>query len=246
MANRLTGTVAVVTGRRAASARRRRWPCTGRARWWPCWRRADRIEKLADAIAEEGGRAHTAEADIADHEQAERAIEDVANSLGRIDVLVNNAGMGRMSHIEGANVDEWKTMIDTNVTGLMQCTHAALPHLLNSALGERGLAHVVNISSVAGRVARVGNGVYAATKHAMGAFSESLRQEVTERHVRVGLVEPGMVRTELTTSPQGPTFNQDIEWMEAEDIADAVTYVVTRPRRASVNEILIRPTEQTR
>jgi NADP-dependent 3-hydroxy acid dehydrogenase YdfG len=247
MANKLTGTSAVVTGassgigKATALALHREGASVALLA-----RRADRLKELAETITAEGGAAHTAEADVADREQVERAIEQAASALGSIDVLVNNAGLGRMANIEDADVADWKAMIDTNITGLMQCTRAALPHLLASAQGERGLADVVNISSVAGRVARVGNGVYSATKHAVGAFSESLRQEVTERHVRVGLVEPGMVRTELTEGAQGPPFNQDIEWMEAEDIADAVTYVVTRPRRATVNELLIRPTEQTR
>ena len=247
MGNKLAGTGAVVTGassgigRATALALHREGAAVALLA-----RRADRLKELAGTITEEGGTAHTVEADVADREHVERAIEEAAAALGSIDVLVNNAGVGRMANIEGADVDDWKAMIDTNVTGLMQCTRAALPHLLASAEGQRGLADVVNISSVAGRVSRLGNGVYSATKHAVGAFSESLRQEVTERHVRVGLVEPGMVRTELTEGAHGPPFNQDIEWMEAEDIADAVTYVVTRPRRATVSELLIRPTEQTR
>lgn len=247
MTNKLTGTVAAVTGassgigRATALALHREGATVALLA-----RRADKLKELADVIAEEGGQAQTVEVDVADAEQAERAVEDVASTLGSIDVLVNNAGLGRMSNIEGADVADWRAMVDINVLGLMQCTQAALPHLLASAQGERGVADVVNISSVAGRVSRVGNGVYSATKHAVGAFSESLRQEVTERHVRVGLVEPGMVRTELTEGADGPSFNQGIEWMEAEDIADAVTYVVTRPRRATVNEILVRPTEQLR
>lgn len=247
MTNKLTGAVAVVTGassgigKATALALHREGATVALLA-----RRADKLKELTDAIVEEGGQAYAVEADVADAEQVQGAIEEVASTLGSVDILVNNAGLGRMSDIADGSVEDWKSMVDTNVMGLMQCTHAALPHLLASAQSERGVADVVNISSVAGRVSRVGNGVYSATKHAVGAFSESLRQEVTERHVRVALVEPGMVRTELTASPQGPSFNQDIEWMEAEDIADAVTYVVTRPRRSTINELLIRPTEQLR
>ncbi len=211
-------------------------------------RRREKLTELARRITDEGGRAHVVETDVADESRARRAVDEAAAALGGIDVLVNNAGLGRMDRILEASAQDWRTMLDTNVMGLLQCTHAALPHLLESAEGERGVADVVNISSVAGRVARTGNSVYAATKHAVGAFSESLRQEVTERHVRVALVEPGMVATELTEDSGGrsdPSLSE-IEWLHAEDIAEAVEHVVTRPRRASVNEILVRPTEQVR
>jgi NADP-dependent 3-hydroxy acid dehydrogenase YdfG len=144
-------------------------------------------------------------------------------------------------------------MVQLNLLGLFYCTHAALPHLLDAAAGgPRQVADLVNVSSVAGRVARVGSGVYNATKWGVVAFSESLRQEVTERHVRVSIVEPGAVLTELAThlrpeilELQAQTF-QNVEMLRAEDIADAVTYTVTRPRRVAVNELLVRPTEQVR
>jgi NADP-dependent 3-hydroxy acid dehydrogenase YdfG len=144
-------------------------------------------------------------------------------------------------------------MLEVNVRGLLYCTHAALPHLVKAAQGPpRQVADVVNISSVAGRVARLGSGVYNLTKHGVGAFSESLRQEVTQRHVRVSLVEPGAVDTELS-SHNRPEIQQviantfaDTERLQASDIADAITYIVTRPRHTAINELLIRPTEQTR
>ena len=144
-------------------------------------------------------------------------------------------------------------MLEVNVEGLLYCAHAALPHLLRAAQeGPRGVADMVNISSVAGRVARVGSGVYNLTKHGVGAFSESLRQEMSERHVRVSLVEPGAVDTELATHNRpeiraglDETFN-DVERLASEDIADAIAYIVTRPRHVAVNELLIRPTEQQR
>ena len=138
-----------------------------------------------------------------------------------------------------------------NVQGLLYCAHAALPHLLAAADDEpRRVADLVNISSVAGRVARLGSGVYSLTKHGVGAFSESLRQEVTARHVRVSLVEPGAVATELSSHVREEVragLKQrfaGVELMESADIADAIAYIVTRPRRVAINEILIRPTEQ--
>jgi NADP-dependent 3-hydroxy acid dehydrogenase YdfG len=142
-------------------------------------------------------------------------------------------------------------MISLNVQGLMYCTNAALPHLLTAAESEpRRVADIVNISSVAGRVARSGSGVYNASKFAVGAFSESLRSEITKRHVRVSLVEPGAVVTELS-SHNRPEIRemiaqrfQSFERLQSEDIADAIAYIVTRARHIAINEILVRPTEQ--
>ena len=150
-----------------------------------------------------------------------------------------------------APLEEWERMVDLNIKGLLYVAHAAMPHLLAAAEGgPRQVADLVNISSVAGRVARKGSGVYNATKHAVGAFSESLRQEVTGRHVRVSLVEPGAVATELPSHnrPEIQDTLKDrfgsIERLESEDIAEAIEFIVTRPRRVAVNEVLVRPTEQ--
>jgi NADP-dependent 3-hydroxy acid dehydrogenase YdfG len=214
-------------------------------------RRRDRIEALAKEIEATGRRALVVEADVADRAQAEAAVQRTVDELGRLDILVNNAGVMLLGPIADAPVEEWEQMVRVNVLGLLYCAKAALPHLLEAAeSSERGVADLVNISSVAGRVARLGSGVYNATKHAVGAFSESLRQEVTSRHVRVGLVEPGAVATELA-SHNRPEVREsmakrfgDIERMEAEDIAEAISWMVTRPRRVAVNEILVRPTEQ--
>jgi len=173
--------------------------------------------------------------------------------VGRLDTLVNNAGVMLLGPVEGAPLEEWQRMLAVNVAGLLYCAHAALPHLLRAAEeGPRGVADMVNISSVAGRVARVGSGVYNLTKHGVGAFSEALRQEVTERHVRVSLIEPGAVETELPDHNRPEILEgieqtfAGVEVLQARDIADAIAYIVTRPRRVSVNELLIRPTEQQR
>jgi NADP-dependent 3-hydroxy acid dehydrogenase YdfG len=153
--------------------------------------------------------------------------------------------------IEDAPTEEWDRMIELNLKGLINTTHAALPHLLAAAGGsERGCADVVNISSVAGRVARSGSGVYNLTKHGVGAFSESFRQEFADRKVRSTLIEPGAVDTELTDHLRDGVREQTLERLsgmhklEATDIADAIAFSVTRPWHVCLNEILIRPTEQ--
>lgn len=214
-------------------------------------RRKDRLDALAERVQTDGGKALVIEADITSREQAEAAVQRTVSELSRLDIVINNAGVMLLGPIEDAPLEEWERMVQINVLGLLYCSHAALPHLLKAAGdSQRGVADIVNISSVAGRVARQGSGVYNLTKHGVGAFSESLRQEVTGRHVRVSLVEPGAVATELASHNRpeiqesiGRRFGQ-IERMEAQDIADAIIYIVTRPRRVAINELLIRPTEQ--
>jgi len=214
-------------------------------------RRADRLEALAEELRGAGSTAVTIEADVTERAAAEAAVQRAVDELGRLDVLVNNAGVMLLGPIADAPVEEWERMVQVNVFGLLYCAKAALPHLLEAAgSGPRGTADLVNVSSVAGRQVRMGSGVYNATKHAVGAFSESLRQEVTGRHVRVSLVEPGAVATELAGHNRPEVLDTikrrfaDIERLEADDIADAVAYIVTRPRHVAVNEILIRPTQQ--
>jgi NADP-dependent 3-hydroxy acid dehydrogenase YdfG len=214
-------------------------------------RRRDRIEELGRRIEDRGRQALAIEADVGSLRQAQEAVERTVSGLGRLDVLVNNAGLMLLGPVQDAPIEEWERMLEVNVAGLLYCTHAALPHLLRAAQDSpRGVADVVNISSVAGRVARLGSGVYTLTKHGVGAFSESLRQEVTGRHVRVSLVEPGAVATELSSHNRPEIREQisqrlgDVERLHAPDIADAIGYIVTRPRHVAVNEILVRPTEQ--
>ncbi len=214
-------------------------------------RRRERLDALARRIEDTGGRALVVEADVTDREQAIGAVEATVGELGRLDTVVNNAGVMLLGPIVDAPVEEWDRMVALNVQGLLYVAHAALPHLLAAAqAGPRRVADLVNISSVAGRVARQGAGVYNLTKHGVGAFSESLRQEVTQRHVRVSLVEPGGTATELTDHlrPEIRALSAqrfaDVERLQADDIADAIAYIVTRPRRVAVNEVLIRPTEQ--
>lgn len=214
-------------------------------------RRADRLLALADDIRGLGGTALPVEADVSQRADAERAIDRAAQELGRIDVVVNNAGVMLLGPILDAPVEEWERMMHVNVLGLMYCARAALPHLLAAADQEpRHVADLVNVSSVAGRVVRLGSGAYNASKHGVGAFSESLRQEVTQRHVRVSLVEPGAVDTELASHNRAEIREgmqqrfAGLQRLDASDIADTIEYIVTRPRHVAVNEILVRPTDQ--
>jgi NADP-dependent 3-hydroxy acid dehydrogenase YdfG len=196
-------------------------------------------------------RAVAIEADVSSREQAQGAVERTVSELGRLDTLINNAGVMLLGPVQDAPLGEWEQMLEVNVAGLLYCAHAALPHLLSAAQSSpRGVADMVNVSSVAGRVARVGSGVYNLTKHGVGAFSESLRQEVSGRHVRVSLVEPGATDTELRSHNRPEVQEQiaqrfeGIKRLQAPDIADAIAYIVTRARHVAVNEILVRPTEQ--
>jgi NADP-dependent 3-hydroxy acid dehydrogenase YdfG len=214
-------------------------------------RRKDRLDALAASIRDQGGTALVLEADVTDQQQAAGAVERTVAELGRLDTLVNNAGLMLLGPVVGAPLQEWQQMVQINVLGLLYCAHASLPHLLYAAAsGPRQVADMVNISSVAGRVARSGNAVYSLTKHGVGAFSEGLRQELADRYVRVSLVEPGATATELASHNRPEVLdairNQFGQRMEADDIADAISYIVTRPRQVAVNEVLIRPTEQVR
>ena len=248
MTQTLDGTVALVTGASSGigEAAARALAAEG-AQIALAARRKDRL----DALAAELGGGLAIEADITDREQAIGAVETTASELGRLDIVVNNAGVMLLGPLVDAPVEEWDRMIDLNLKGLLYTAHAALPHLLRAAQdGPRNVADLVNISSVAGRRVGQGGGIYQVTKHGVGVFSEALRQEVTARFVRSSLVEPGATESELVThvreevrSNLAPSMGQILR---AEDIADAIVYIVTRPRHMAVNEILIRPTEQER
>jgi NADP-dependent 3-hydroxy acid dehydrogenase YdfG len=248
----LDGTVALVTGASSGIGEATAMALAERgASVAVVARRRDRLEQLARQIQDAGARALVIEADVGSREQAQQAVQQTVSELGRLDTLINNAGVMLLGPIEDAPLEEWERMLSVNVAGLLYCAHAALPHLLRAAQDSpRKIADMVNISSVAGRVARTGSGVYNLTKHGVGAFSESLRQEVTTRHVRVSLVEPGAVATELASHNRPEVLEGiqqrfgEIERLEAPDIADSIAYIVTRPARVAINELLIRPTEQ--
>jgi NADP-dependent 3-hydroxy acid dehydrogenase YdfG len=254
MAKSLDGTVALITGASSGIGAATALALAAQgARVAIAARRRDRLDALAQTIRAAGGTASVLEADVTDTEQAGALVDGTVAVLGRLDIVVNNAGLMLLGPIVGADPAEWDRMLELNVRALMHVTQAALPHLLRAAEGEpRRVADLVNISSVAGRVARAGSGAYNASKWAVNAFSESLRQEVTKRHVRVSLIEPGYVETELQ-SHNRPEIQAQIRTLvpaegglQATDIADAIVYVVTRERHIAINEVLIRPTEQDR
>jgi clavulanate-9-aldehyde reducatase len=209
---------------------------------------ARRVDRLADLEKEIRGHdvdALTLALDVTDEDAVRAAVASTVDTLGGLDVVVNNAGIMLLGQIEGADTQDWRRMLDTNVLGLMYVSHAALPHLLE----RKGT--LVQISSTAGRVARSGSGAYNASKWAVNAFSEALRQEVTGRGVRVVVIEPGVVATELREHITQPAAKARINasaaamrQLQASDIADAILYAVTAPDHVSVNEVLIRPTDQ--
>jgi NADP-dependent 3-hydroxy acid dehydrogenase YdfG len=252
MTERLDGTVALVTGassgigEAAALSLAEHGAAVAIAA-----RRVDRLQGLAKRIQDAGGTALVIEADVTDEAQARAMVERTVAELGRLDTLINNAGMMLLGPAVDAPLSEWQQMVDINVKGLLYCAHAALPHLLAAAENSpRRVADMVNISSVAGRQTRSGSAVYNATKHGVGAFSDALRQEVTKRHLRISLVEPGAVATELASHNRAEIQEgmkarfASMERLQATDIADAIAYIVTRPRHVAINEILVRPTEQ--
>jgi clavulanate-9-aldehyde reducatase len=210
-------------------------------------RRTDRIDALAERIDGDGGKALALETDVADEQQARAFVEQTKEKLGRLDVLVNNAGLMLLGPIGGADTEDWRRMVNVNLLGLLYCTHAVLP-----IMQEQGSGHIVNVSSVAGRVASAGSGVYNLTKHGVGAFSEALRQETAQAGIRVTLVEPGAVATELAghNRPEvreaiSKTF-EGVTRLEAEDIADTILFAIGQPENVAINELLVRPAGQVR
>jgi NADP-dependent 3-hydroxy acid dehydrogenase YdfG len=211
-------------------------------------RRKDRLDALAGRLRDDGATVLQLDLDVTDERACAEAVRRTREELGGLDVLVNNAGVMLLGTIVGADPEDWRRMLSTNVLGVMYMTHAAIEGMV-----EQGSGDIVNMSSVAGRTARKGAGVYNASKWAVNAFSESLRQEVTVRGVRISLVEPGAVATELRDHITQPEAKASAEQMytsmrslESEDIARAVLYVVSQPPHVAVNEVLVRPTDQER
>jgi clavulanate-9-aldehyde reducatase len=246
MANELTDQVIAVTGASSGIGEATALACAraGAAVALGA-RRVERIEGLAQQIAAEGGRAIAIRTDVGEEAEASAFVQRAHSELGRLDVLVNNAGVMLLGPIEDADTEEWRRMIHANVFGVLYCSHAALP-----LMRAQGSGHIVNVSSVAGRVARAGSGVYNLTKFGIGAFSESLRQEGVAMGVRVTTIEPGAVATELPGHNRPQVLEQmakrfaGVTPLAAEDIARAILYAISQPANVSINEVLVRPSGQ--
>jgi len=252
MTSKLTRTVALVTGASSGigEATARRLAEDG-ASVVLVARRRDHLQALAVQIEEAGGTALVVEADITNRAQAEAAVQQTVERFGRLDILVNNAGLMLLGPAADADVHEWEQMIAVNQHGLLYVTKAALPHLRKAADDDlRQVADIVNISSIAGRTAFPSMSVYNMTKFGLNGFTEALRQELTTSHIRVGLLEPGKVDTELDSHNTNEIITEieanygHLRMLDPEDIADGITYMATRPRHASISELWIMPTDQ--
>jgi NADP-dependent 3-hydroxy acid dehydrogenase YdfG len=211
-------------------------------------RRKERLKELEKEITEEvqGAEVLVHELDVANRSNCNSFVDAALKKWGTVDILVNNAGLMPLSFFKNNKVDEWEQMIDVNIKGVLYCTSAVIPHML-----EKESGHIVNLSSVAGRVVFAGGTVYCATKHAIAAFSEGLRIEFSPRSkIRVTCIEPGAVSTELLETITDDSMSRFIEAskkleaLQSQDIADAILYAVQAPRHVNINEIMIRPTEQ--
>ena len=208
-------------------------------------RRTERIQALADELAGKGGKVIAVATDVIDHAQVQRLVDTAVENFGRIDVIINNAGVMPNSPLERLRIDEWDKMIDVNIKGVLYGIAAALPHMQKQKSG-----HIINVSSVAGHKVRAGNAVYAATKHAVRVISEGLRMEVKPYNIRTTVISPGAVATELANSISEPDVAESMKKfvaeiaVPAETFARAVAYAMSQPDDVDINEILFRPTLQ--
>jgi NADP-dependent 3-hydroxy acid dehydrogenase YdfG len=247
MGSRLNGKVAVVTGASSGIGEATVLALAAQgAAVVAAARRKERLDELVQRVSNDGGKAIAVECDVTHEQQAHDLVGRAIEEFGTIDILVNNAGVMLLSTVGKSLSDQWRAMFEVNVMGLLYATDAAI-----SQMKEQGSGHLVNISSVAGRkVTRDSSGVYAGTKHAVNAISEGLRQELLEENIRVSIVGPGAVDTELPDhitdeeAREGLRGLMKLERLQSQDIAEAIVYAVSQPERVSVNEILIRPTQQ--
>lgn len=211
-------------------------------------RRTDKLSELEKEVIKNGGHAFSQKLDVTQRSDCDSFVNSVIEKFGGVDILVNNAGLMPLSFIKNLKIDEWDQMIDVNIKGVLYCTAAVIPHMM-----EKKLGHIVNISSVAGRIVFPSGSVYCATKHAVTALSEGLRQEFsTRKNIRITCIEPGVVSTELTNTITDESLKDFVEnakkmqSLSAQDIANAILYAVEAPNHVNVNEVLIRPTTQER
>lgn len=249
MQKRLQGRVALVTGASSGIGEATAMALAeAGARVAIAARRQERLQALAGRLASLGAEPLVLQADLQSTAEAQRVVRETESHYGRLDVLVNNAGVMYLEPVEEADLGRWERMLQLNLMSLIAATQAALP-----GMRARRDGHVVNISSTAGRVANPNAAAYAATKFGVGAFSESLRREVYQHNIRVSVIEPGVVETELrdhighdSTREALNAWAVGMRQLQAEDVADAIVFCVTRPAHVNVNELLMRPTDQER
>jgi NADP-dependent 3-hydroxy acid dehydrogenase YdfG len=245
MNNNIEGKVVVITGASsgAGEATARHLSGQGAAVVLGA-RRADRIQALADELAHAGGKALARATDVTRYDQVKALVDAAVQTYGRIDVMVNNAGLMPNSPLERLKIDDWNQMIDVNIKGVLYGIAAALPHMQRQKSG-----HIINVSSVAGHKVRPGNAVYAATKHAVRAISEGLRMEVKPYNIRTTVISPGAMATELVNSVTEPDVAAAVREIykiaiPPETFAHMVAFAIGQPDEVDVNEILFRPTRQ--
>lgn len=211
-------------------------------------RRRERLDALAKELAAFGAEPLLLLADLADEADAQRMVRETEQHFGRLDILVNNAGVMYLEPIAEADLGRWRHMLELNVLGLIASTQAAL-----AGMRARREGHIVNVSSTAGRIATPNAGGYAATKFGVVAFSESLRREVYKDNIRVSVIEPGVVATELrehighaATKDALNAWADSMRQLQSQDIAEVIAFCVSRPSHVNINEVLVRPTDQER
>jgi NADP-dependent 3-hydroxy acid dehydrogenase YdfG len=245
MSNDIAGKVVVITGASSGLGEATaRLLCAQGASVVLGARRGDRLQSLADELTGSGGKALAVVTDVTRCDQVKRLVEAAIKMYGRIDVLINNAGLMPQSPLERLKIDDWDRMIDVNIKGVLYGIAAALPYMKQQKSG-----HIINVSSVAGHKVRAGGAVYAATKHAVRVISEGLRQEVKPYNIRTTVISPGAVATELPNSVTEPDIAENIRKLyaiaiPAESFARTVAFAMTQPEDMDVNEILYRPTRQ--
>lgn len=207
-------------------------------------RRFERIQALADELKDQGGKALALSTNVTDYQQVKRLVDSAVEAFGRIDVMINNAGLMPQSPLDRLKIDDWNQMIDVNIKGVLYGIAAALPYMKKQKSG-----HIINVSSVAGHKVRAGGAVYSATKHAVRVISEGLRQEVKPYNIRTTIISPGAVDTELPESVTEPDIAVNIRKLyelavPADSFARAVAFAISQPEDVDINEILYRPTRQ--
>ncbi len=246
MNNNIAGKVVVITGASSGNGEAAARHLSGQGAIVVLGaRRVDRLKLLADELIRNGGKALVVQTDVTQYDQVKRLVDAAVQTFGRIDVMINNAGLMPHSPLERLKIDDWNRMIDVNLKGTLYGIAAALPHMKQQKSG-----HIINVSSVAGHKVRPGSAVYAATKTAVLVISEGLRQEVKPYYIRTTAISPGAIATELPNSITEPDVAESVRKLvqdvalPADSFAQIVAFVIGLPEEMDVNEVLFRPTRQ--